>query len=213
MKTKIFSFILLTALLISSCTTENPPPNPPPNPTNSNWKFKLTINGNTTHMEGSGYNPSSNYFYSGYDPSGGSLTSSFVLNDQSASSYISGDNCTGYILINPDLTLGVNPLGNCILTLALASPLADSILINTSWGYSLTFGGTMVLGSAGGANALRVPINIYVLGTTGSLNYTNFGNPVKGNYSGTIYTKSDILGGGSYDTPVTIDLDFVALSL
>ena len=30
MKTKIFSFILLTALLISSCTPENPQPNPTP---------------------------------------------------------------------------------------------------------------------------------------------------------------------------------------
>ena len=30
MKTKIFSFILLTALLITSCTPENPQPNPTP---------------------------------------------------------------------------------------------------------------------------------------------------------------------------------------
>jgi len=206
MKTKIFSFILFTALLISSCTPNNPQPNPPPNPTNSNWKFKLTINGNTTHMEGSGFTDVENSNYCITSGSGGGVFSvGFGINNQTAASYISGVLGEGLFLLEYPI-LGVNPITNFYIS---SVPWITNVSPNITSGYSLTINGTMVPNSPGGGY-LRLPINITDLGSPGNIDYFTFGNPLKGNYSGTIYVKSDLITSG-YDTPVTIDLDFVAL--
>jgi hypothetical protein len=204
MKTKIFSFILLTALFITSCTPNNPQPNPTPSQTNSNWKFKLTINGITTRCEGSSYNINSNYCT--LMGTGGSYLGTFSLNDLTAASYISGAlGSASFQLQYP--TLGVNPITNFIIAL---NPWPNNIPSSFMFaGYSLALNGTMVPNSIGGSH-LRLPINITDLGSPGNNDYITFGNPLKGNYSGTIYVKSDPLTSG-YDTPVTIDLDFVAL--
>ena len=206
MKTKIFSFILLTALLISSCTPNNLQPNPTPNPTNSNWKFKLTINGITTRCEGSSYNDNSNYCITN-GPVGGVFGVLFVINDQTASSYISGV-LGGASMYLEYPVLGVNPISNFYIA---SVPWITNVSPNITSGYSLTLNGTMVPNSPGGGY-LRLPINITDFGTPGNIDYLAFGNPLKGNYSGTIYVKSDLITSG-YDTPVTIDLDFVALRL
>ena len=206
MKTKIFSFILLTSLLITSCTPENPQPTPPPNPTNSNWKFKLTINGNTTHAEGSGYNQSSNYCFA--SSSGGLFNGVFAINDQTAASYISGVLGSGIFRLEYPI-LGVNPITNFYIG---SVPWIYNFLPTESgmFGYSLTLNGPQVPNSED-VMGLPLPINITDFGTPGNLDYITFGSPLKGNYSGTIYVKSDWLANSGYDTPVTIDLDFVAL--
>jgi len=205
MKTKIFSFIILTALLITSCTPNNPQPNPTPSQTNSNWKFKLTINGITTRCEGSSYNINSNYFT--LMGAGGNFSGVFALNDQTADSYISGVLGSAYMALQYPI-LGINPITNFYIgSTAWINNVLPSVTLMS--GYSLTLNGTMVPNSIGGSN-LRLPINITDLGSPGNNDFITFGNPLKGNYSGTIYVKSDLLTSG-YDTPVTIDLDFVAL--
>jgi len=206
MKTKIFSFIILTALLITSCTPNNPQPNPPPSQTNSNWKFKLTINGITTRCEGSSYNINSNYCI--MPGASGNFSGMFALNDQTASSYISGVLGAASMTLQYPI-LGVNPISNFYIgsTAWINNVLPSNTFMMT--GYSLTLNGTMVPNSIG-AGHIRLPINITDLGSPGNNDYITFGNPLKGNYSGTIYVKSDNLTSG-YDTPVTIDLDFVAL--
>lgn len=202
MKTKIFSFILLTTLFLAGCTPNNPQPNPTPSQTNSNWKFKLTINGITTRCEGSSYNFNSNYCI--MIGAGGSYLGTFSLSDLTASSYISGVlGSASFQLQYP--VLGVNPITNFII----AANWPNNSISSGYVGYSLTLNGTMVPNSAG-ASHLRLPINITDLGSPGNNDYITFGNPLKGNYSGTIYVKSDPFTSG-YDTPVTIDLDFVVL--
>ena len=211
MKTKIFSFILLTALLITSCTPNNPQPNPPPNPTNSNWKFKLTINGNTTHAEGSGYNQSSNFCiaFGGTGPAYNVFEVDMKLNDLTAASYISGELGFGYVASSYTV-LGVQNIYNCWIG---SFPWITNVLPEVALGaggYALTLNGTMVPNSDNAGGVLKLPINITDLGSPGNNDMITFGNPLKGNYSGTIYVRSGLTG-VSYDTPVTIDLDFVAL--
>jgi hypothetical protein len=208
MKTKIFSFILLTTLLITSCTPENPQPNPTPNPTNSNWKFKLTINGITTRCEGSSLNFNSNFCVA--MASGGNFTVTFSLADQTASSYISGSLGTASIQLQYPI-IGINPIGlnNWIGSQPWITNFPSLPTGYLMYGYSSTLNGTIVPNSATGN--LSLPINITDLGSPGNNDYITFGSPLKGNYSGTIYVRSDPILGGSYDTPVNIDLDFVAL--
>ena len=208
MKTKIFSFILLTALLITSCTPNNPQPNPTPSQTNLNWKFKLTINGITTRCEGSSFNINSNWLIA--QASGGIFTVTFSLADQTAASYISGSLGTAGIQLQYPI-IGVNPIGvpNYIASEPWITYFPSLPPGYLTYGYSSTLNGTTVPNSAMGN--LSLPINITDLGSPGNNDFITFGSPLKGNYSGTIYVRSDPIGGGSFDTPVTIDLDFVAL--
>ena len=208
MKTKIFSFILLTALLITSCTPNNPQPNPTPNPTNSNWKFKLTINGITTRCEGSSFNVNSNYCLA--QSSAGNFIVTFSLADQTAASYISGSLGTAGIQLQyPNIGIQMIGMTNSIYSQPWITNFPSLPTGYLMYGYSSTLNGTIVPNSALGN--LSLPINITDLGSPGNNDYITFGSPLKGNYSGTIYVRSDPIGGGSYDTPVTIDLDFVAL--
>jgi len=215
MKIKLFLFFILSAVVLStylsSCTPNNPQPNPPPNPTNSNWKFKLTINGNTNHAEGSGYNQSSNYCIAagGTGPSFTVFEVDMKLNDPTAASYISGELGFGYVASSYTV-LGVQNIYNCwIGSFPWITNVLPEVALAAAAGYALTLNGTMVPNSASPGSVLRLPINITDLGSPGNNDMITFGNPVKGNYSGTIYVRSGLTPG--YDTPVTIDLDFVAL--
>jgi hypothetical protein len=199
MKTKIFSFILLTALFITSCTPNNPQPNPSPNTITPTWKIVATINGVTHKAEGTSYIQNSNHCYA-------LISTSWIISagisDQSAASYISGNNGTlQFQLSNP--SLGINPLSNCVV---YGSWFTDAIE-NPFSGYSLTLNGPMLPNSSGGLGP-NLPINLTSLGSSGNGNFVN-SQPVKGNYSGTLYFRSSSTL--AYDTPVTIDLDFVAL--
>lgn len=206
MKTKLFYFIALTTLFLASCTPNNPQPNPSPNTTsaNSNWKFKLTINGNTYRAEGSGYTPNSNYCM--VLGSSGTYVVSYFINDLTAPSFISGSQ--GSAIMNLEYpVIGVNPIASCNIGSVpwINNNLPASALF---FGYSLTLNGAMVPNSIG-ASHLRLPLTITDLGSPGSNDYITFGNPLKGNYTGTVYMKSNSASG--FDTPVSIVLDFVAL--
>lgn len=213
MKTILYIFITLTTFhitcILTSCTPNNPQPNPSPNTTsaNSNWKFKFSINGITYKAEG---NNTNDYFGGNFCHATGLLNSKDIymkLNSIVSSSYISGTIGAASITIdNP--VLGTNPYTSCSL---ISFPWYNNNLPQTSIvdGYSQTLNGPKLPNS--NANfGIRLPINITDLGTPGNNDEITFGNPIKGNYSGTIYVKS---GGTEYDTPVTIDIDFVALRL
>lgn len=203
MSTKLLTFSLLTALFLSSCNPNNPQPTPTPT-ANSNWKFKLTINGITNRAEGTGYNVNSNYCVA--TGGAGTYVVSLFINDLASPSYISGSQGSAIISLQYPV-VGVNPIAYCNIG---SVPWINNVLPANalSSGYSLTLNGTMVPNSIG-ASHLRLPLNITDLGSPGSNDYINFGNPLKGSYSGTIYMKSSM--SSSYDTPVTIDLDFIAL--
>jgi hypothetical protein len=205
LKTKIFSFKTLFAVivlgLLASCQPNNPQPNPNPNAT---WKFKLTINGSTYRAEGSGFNVNSNYCTA--TGSAGNYNVSFFINDVTASSYISGN--LGSAILNLQYPIvGVNQIASCAI--GSVPWITNNLPAGFGSGYSLTLNGPIVPNSTG-ASHLRLPIIITDLGSPGNNDYITFGNPLKGNYTGTIYVKSNPLA-PSFDTPVTIDLEFVAL--
>lgn len=216
MKTILYIFITLTTFyltsILTSCTPNNPQPNPSPNTTsaNSNWKFKFSINGITYKAEGNNtndYNGGDNFCYaSGIN---GIKDIYMRINTLNSTSYISGGFGAAVITIDNPI-LGTNPLTSCVL---ISIPWYNSNLPITSPsydGYSLTLNGPKLLNSNVTSLGIRLPINITDLGTPGNNDGITFGNPIKGNFSGTIYVKS---GGTEYDTPVTIDIDFVALRL
>lgn len=216
MKLTFLSFITLSIIsltsILTSCNQNNPQPNPNPNTTSANsiWKFKFTINGTTYKAEGNNtndYNGGDNFCYA----SGTNEIKEIYMriNTLNPASYISGGFGAAAITIDNPI-LGTNPLTSCALisipwynnNLPITSPSYD--------GYSLTLNGPKLLNSNVTSLGIRLPINITDIGTPGNNDGITFGNPIKGNYSGTIYVKS---GGSNYDTPVTIDIDFVALRL
>jgi hypothetical protein len=208
MKTILFitlSTLYLTSIL-TSCTPINPQPNPNPNTTsaNSNWKFKLTINGNTYRAEGSGYNINSNYCIA--PGSAGSYNVAFFINDLTAPSFISGSQGSALMTLQYPV-VGANPITSCAISSVpwIINYLPASAL---AFGYSLSLNGSLVPNSIG-ASHLRLPLTITDLGSPGNNDYISFGNPLKGNYTGTVYVKSNPTS--AFDTPVSIVLDFVAL--
>jgi hypothetical protein len=156
-------------------------PQPNPNSTSTSWKFKVSINGVTHKAEGNTLNLNSNFC-----AASSNWTITGIINDKTAASYISGDH-GGFTLNLTNPSLGVNPY----------------------LGYSLTLNGPMVTNSSG-ALGLNLPINLTSLGLAGNGNYQN-SQPVKGNYSGTLYFQSSLVPASGFDTPVTIDIDFVAM--
>jgi hypothetical protein len=209
MKFTTYAFISIL-LLLTGCNPNNPQPNPNTTSVNSNWKFKFTINGTTYKAEGNNtndYSGGDNFCYA--SGTNGIKEIYMRISSLNSTSYISGGFGAAIIsLDNP--VLGTNPLTSCALisipwynnNLPITSPNYD--------GYSLTLNGPMLPNSNVTSLGIRLPINITDLGTPGNNDEITFGNPIKGNYSGTIYVKS---GGTDYDTPVNIDIDFVALRL
>jgi hypothetical protein len=200
MKTKLFSCIVLSALLLASCTPNNPQPNPSPNTTTPTWKIVATINGVTHKAEGSSYILNSNHCIT--QIGGGIWLIDASIIDKSASSYISGDN-GGLQFQLTNASLGINPLSNCTVYGSWFSDVTDF----SGNGYSLTLNGPMVPNSIGGLGP-KLPINLTSLGSAGNGQFVN-SQPVKGNYSGTLYFKSSPTS--VFDIPVTIDIDFEAM--
>jgi hypothetical protein len=202
MKLRLFSIITLSFIcitsILTSCNQNNPQPNTNTNTASPTWKIKFTINGVTHRAEGNSLNENSNFCYA-------LISNPWIITakiaDKTDASYISGDN--GYIqlmLTNP--SQGVNPISNCNIG---GSWITDAI-DHPYNGYSLTLNGPMVPNS----NGPRLPINLTSLGSAGNGGYNN-SQPVKGNYSGTLYFPSSLSPVSGFDTPVTINLEFEAL--
>ena len=189
-----------------------------PSGTAGYWMFDLTING--VNHKAEGYQ-SDNPNYSWGDASShnhcisfGSMTSSsntvyMGVVEQSSSSYVSGD----YGLLDlafPNLSLGVCDAGIGHI-FSTYFPTNGSATCHPSNGF--TFAPTE---TGGLLDQTVLPVNITDLGTATSgdifLGTGNYGAPVLGNYSGTIYLCSGANPPGTfhYDFPVTIDLEFIA---
>lgn len=200
-----------------SCVTLCPTPTPTPTPsgTDGYWMFDLTING--VNHKAEGYQ-SDNPSYSGAGGShnhcisitGSSNTLFMGIADQSSSSYVIGDNGSIYFIIS-------NPsVGVCDALFPSSAyntyfPTNGFAYCHPYYGYTFTPTDTNTLL----VNPTPLPFNITDLGTATSMDIFqgtgNYGAPLKGNYSGTIYLCSAVDSGVlHYDFPVTIDLEVIA---
>ncbi len=141
-------------------------------------------------------------------------TISLGINDVTASNYVSGQN-TGCGISFPNLLLGVNTA-----TVYFRGAYFDTLCTDLG-AYTLGsgFGISSFQSVSGAINYAiqdKLPITITDLGTTGkSPTYTgnpyNFGETVKGNYSGTIYLKNT--SNGNFTIPVQLSIDFKAIRM
>lgn len=206
MKAKLSTIIVLAGLyctsILTSCNQNNPQPNTNTNTSSTAWKFKVTINGVTHRIEGNGNNYNSNFCAEYSTMPVGVLQMGGSIKDKTIASYISGD-IGGFAITITNPKLGINSISDCYV----ASEWLNDISENYTLGYSLTLNGSQVPGSGGGSH-IMLPINLTSLGITSNGLHSE---PVKGNYSGTIYIQSSIFPASGYDTPISIDLEFEAM--
>lgn len=140
------------------------------------------------------------------------------INDVTAVNYISGQNLECRIIL-PNLLMGINQA-----QVMFFGSYFDSIYTNL--GYTNPTQGncnfSIVRGGAFYSVNNKLPITITDLGTnttipqTPPLPYFNFGETIKGNYTGTIYLwrqQSPSTGTFIYDVPVSLSIDFKALRM
>jgi hypothetical protein len=125
------------------------------------------------------------------------------INDITAPNYISGQNMLLMIIL-PNPLLGINQA-----TLSFTGSYFDSL--GTSLG---ALAGFQLYSSTNvGTPNSKIPIIITDLGTSRTLvnngSTYNFGQTIKGNYSGTIYLARN----SGYNIPVQLSIDFKALRL
>jgi hypothetical protein len=185
--------------------------------TNSmDYEFIITINGEVHKISGNSTNGLPVFISSSHtinnlcEASLGNVICE--LNDITESNYVSGQVIkTGFGF--PNLMLGVNQATNVIFTGEYVQNLA------TSLGAS-QYGFQTFQTSAGPLNSIianKLPITITDLGTTTILyqDYPlpdcNFGQTLKGHYSGTIYLLRNSQSGLVCDVPVQLSIDFKAL--
>jgi hypothetical protein len=136
------------------------------------------------------------------------------INDLTTPNYISGQNMECQITL-PNLLLGINEA-----QVQFMGSYFDSVASNLG-AYSPGSGaGFSLFQSVSGPynnNIRKIPITITDLGTTSTNpnNHAyiyNFGQTVKGNYSGTIYLSSNS-GLNNFNIPVQLSIDFKALRM
>lgn len=190
--------------------------------TNSmDYEFTITINGEVHKVKGNTTNgiPKGTVFTgTNYINNQCEIISAGVqkivylkINDLTTSNYISGQNMECQITL-PNLLLGINEA-----QVLFNGSYFDSV--STSLGaYSQGSGISFywfqsISGPSNSTFSRKIPITITDLGTTSSNTNNpgyiyNFGQTVKGNYSGTIYLSSNLT---NYNIPVQISIDFKAL--
>lgn len=223
---KIILLLSFVALLYNcSSDSENSSNNNGNSFSNSmDYEFTITINGDVHKVKGNtingipkGYIQSlSNYINNQCEvlQSGGQKVVILKINDVTAPNYISGQNLECQILL-PNLLLGSNQVqvlfnGSYITNLFNSlSPNNLSIWQTTSGLYNQSISN-------------KLPINITDLGTTSTnpnmwspTTPLNFGQTLKGSYSGTVYLRShsNSSGIGVCDIPVQLSIDFKALRM
>lgn len=229
---KTLLFLTILSLLFS-CSSDNN------NSTNNNgnsftnsidYEFTITINGevhkvkgNTTNGIPQGMTQSVNHWITNQCDilqSGPYKVITLKINDVTGSNYVSGQNLECQILL-PNLLMGtnqatINLIGTYFGTLS-ASLGGYSTSSGTTHGFS-NF--QTIIGAAGQSSSRILPITITDLGTTTNYPQTpplpiyNFGETLKGNYSGTIYIgRASTTQGIVYDIPVQLSIDFKALRM
>jgi hypothetical protein len=187
------------------------------------YEFTITINGEVHKVKGNTINgipqnmssPTQNLINNRCDinSSGVSKTVMLLLSDITESNYISGQNIQCMIVL-PSQLIGINQ-ANITLNGPYLSTLYTDLGAISSAGFSTTSG---IISNTSTLNIL--PINITDLGTSTlypqsyPLPLYNFGETVKGNYSGTIYLASQLISSGiNYNIPVQLSIDFKALRM
>jgi hypothetical protein len=134
------------------------------------------------------------------------------IDDVTASNYVSGQNLTSIIQL-PNLLQGVNQ-ARVNFSGAYFDTLSTALGAYSS-GYGLSSFQT-VSGASNYSIQDKLPITITDLGTTSTYGVApyNFGQTLKGNYSGTIYLKRQLKNYDLvYDIPVQLSIDFKALRM
>ena len=223
---KIILLLTFTSFLFS-CNNDDDNSSSSNNNNNGNsftnsmdYEFTITINGEVHKVKGNTTNgiPVGGQYSSGSQNisiMNSCLTSSsstyLSINDVTASNYISGQNLICGISF-PNLLLGVNQANVGIL-----GAYFDSICESLG-GISGTFS-TKSGSSYFDKNNNILPITITDLGTTSKtpiyngINPYNFGETLKGNYSGTIYLSDKSKSLGDCKVPLQLSIDFKALRM
>jgi hypothetical protein len=223
---KIILLLSFVALLYNcSSDSENSSNNNGNSFTNSmDYEFTITINGDVHKVKGNtingipkGYIQSlSNYINNQCEvlQSGGQKVVILKINDVTAPNYISGQNLECQILL-PNLLLGSNQ-AQILFNGSYITNLFNSLSPNNLNIWQTTSG----LYNQSISN--KLPINITDLGTTSTnpnmwspTTPLNFGQTLKGSYSGTVYLRShsNSSGIGVCDIPVQLSIDFKALRM
>ncbi len=224
---KTFLFLTIVSLLFSCSSDNNNSSNNNGNSFSNSmdYEFTITINGevhkvkgNTTNGIPKGYIQSlTNYINNECEiisiPGQTQKLLTLKINDVTGSNYISGQNLECRITF-PNLLMEINQ-AQILFYGSYITNLFDSLSPNNLNSWQTTSG----LYNQSISN--KLPINITDLGTTSTnpnmwspTTPLNFGQTVKGNYSGTIYLRRMTSSGNvTYDIPVQISIDFKALRM
>ncbi len=218
---KIILLITVIALSFSCSSDSNSSNNNSNSFTNSmDYEFTITINGEVHKVKGNTTNgipvnmssSPNHYINNRCDISSGGISKTvfLLLSDITESNYVSGQNIQCAISL-PSQSIGINQ-ANVTLNGPYFSALYTSLGAISSLGFSATSG---IISNNLTLNIL--PITITDLGTTSSNPNNpiyNFGETVKGNYSGTIYLASQVNSAGiNFNIPVQLSIDFKALRM
>ena len=225
---KTLLFLTIVSLLFSCSSDNNNSSNNNGNSFSNSmdYEFTITINGEVHKVKGNTTNgipkgmvqSLTNYINNQCEiesiPGQTQKILTLKINDVTASNYISGQNLECRITF-PNLLMGINQV-QVLFYGSYITNLFDSLSPNNFNSWQTTSG----LYNQSISN--KLPINITDLGTTSTNPYMwspttplNFGQTLKGNYSGTIYLRSysNASGIGVYDIPIQISIDFKALRM
>ena len=178
---KKFIHILFISLILLGCNKDDSN-----NDQNSTWMFEVTIGGTTHKAEGSGPDVGLVDNRAFTSESSAMWYMQCKISDPSSSTYVSGN--LGHIQLeisNP--TIGIQ---TCKIYGSWLNDAADALGFNAMGGYSLTSGGTPILGEFGTPEIyIYVPINITDLGSAGDGSGNGY-EPLKGNCSEILYFQS-----------------------
>lgn len=221
MKKLINIIIVLTFGLFFSCSSDNDAISDTiSNNNGKDYEFTITINGQVHKVKGNSRDgiPFSLYnnacwsqFVSGF----GAMVE-LDIHDVTKSNYISGQNMKITIRL-PNPLLGTNQA-----TLSFTGNYFDTLATSLGSNYLgfMSISSSLVTVNGASSNT-NIPIIITDLGTPTTtktpydfLSPYNFGQTIKGNYSGTIYLSRIVAGKGIfYDIPVQLSINFKALRM
>ena len=192
---------------------------------NMNYEFTITINGQVHKVKGNSkdgipFSPGQNDCWAQFVSGFGAMVV-LDIHDVTQSNYISGQNMKITIRL-PNPLLGTNQ-ATLSFTGNYFDTLATSLGAFIYTGFN-SYSSTLVTVNGASSNT-NIPIIITDLGTPRTtktpydfLSPYNYGQTIKGNYSGTIYLQrcsnlGSSGGGCYYDIPVKLSIDFKALRL
>ncbi len=214
---KLILLLTVTSILFSCSSDSNSNSNNPSND-NVNYYFKIKINGVEHKVQGntSGFGTGINGNFFNLNPNlcealiSNTTSLKFKIADITKPNFVSGQTLDLWILI-PNCQVGQNQAEFIVFQ----SPVYDtfcsisSIPNGTIWGFEQNSG---IYNGASNTNN-KITVNITDMGTssTSSGQSFNYGNTLKGNFTGPVYLPSTLLGGQfNYNIPMQLDMNFSA---